>query len=196
MATIEGRYDEIWADVPVDRDLPDWDLRAAFCLSLAERGERVLDLGCGDGPMLPVLADAGCTVAGADPSRVALERAAGRGSFTLYPLGADGRVPCPDASFDGIWASEVVGQAEDADAVLAEAARLLRPGGWIGLTTPASAWPVRLGLAGRDSTTRRHFSRRSLAGAMRRAGFERIALEAGGGLPGLRHLILANGRRA
>jgi SAM-dependent methyltransferase len=196
MATIESRYDEIWAAVPVDRDLPDWGLRAAFCLSLAERGDRVLDLGCGDGPMLPVLADAGCIVEGADPSRIALERAAGRGDFALHPMGADGSVPCPDASFDGVWASEVVGQAQDADAVLREAARLLRPGGWIGLTTPASAWPARLGLAGRDTTTRRRFSRRSLATALRRAGFMGITLELGGGMPGLRHLILAQARRA
>lgn len=199
MVTIESDYDEIWAAVPVDRELPDWELRARFCRSLARPGERVLDLGCGDGPMLPVLAEAGAEPAGADPSRVAIARAARRGDFDLRTVAADGRLPYADASFEGVWASEVIGQAEDAELLLSEAARVLRKGGWLGLTTPDHGRLQRLlraGSTGSDSTTRRRYTRAELADQLVRHGFESVRTRTAGGAPGLRRLILARARRA
>jgi SAM-dependent methyltransferase len=191
---MQSQYDEIWASVPLDRRLPDWRLRTRFCLSLARSGERVLDLGCGDGPMLPVLAAAGCIVAGADPSGVALERAARRGPFDLQVIGSDGRIPFADSSFDGVWASEVLGQAEEPGSLLEEAARILRPGGWLGVTTPDSGGVGRLRKQ-RDSTTHRRYTRGSLGRELHRAGFRSLRVRARGGVPGARRLILARGRR-
>jgi ubiquinone/menaquinone biosynthesis C-methylase UbiE len=198
MGTIEIDYDEIWTAVPRDREPPHWGIRSAFCRSLVEPGERVLDLGCGDGAMLPVIAAAGGEPSGADPSRVALERAADTGDFGLRPVEADGTLPWEDDSFDGVWASEVVGQAADAGRVLREAFRVLRAGGWIGLTTPDHGGARRLvpaGGQGRDATTVRRFRQGALARELRECGFERVRVRPAGGRPGWRDLLLASGHR-
>jgi SAM-dependent methyltransferase len=92
-------------------------------------GTRVLDVGCGSGELLALLADAGARVAGADV-------AAGMVALTRRAVpAADVRVasaealPWPDDAFDVVTAVNVLHVADDPEAALAEAARVVAPGG-------------------------------------------------------------------
>ncbi len=95
---------------------------------------RLLDVGCGAGAVLTVMASHGWTVEGSDLSEVAVARlrAAGQevhhGSLEQLSLGA-GR-------FDVILMSELIEHLPDPRPTLAAAHRLLRPGGALFLTTP------------------------------------------------------------
>jgi SAM-dependent methyltransferase len=91
-------------------------------------GTRVLDVGCGPGWYVEALRRAGATVAGLDGDRDALSGAARRPAGLV--LGDAGRLPFPDASFDGVFCSNLLEHAADTDAVLGELVRVLRPGGW------------------------------------------------------------------
>jgi tocopherol O-methyltransferase len=99
-------------------------------------GDRVLDAGCGvGGSAVWLAARYGAEVVGITPvaSQVARARVYAR------RRGVDGLVtfeqqdyldtPYADASFDVVWAQESVAHTEHKDAFLAEAFRLLRPGG-------------------------------------------------------------------
>jgi malonyl-CoA O-methyltransferase len=88
---------------------------------------RALDVGTGTGRYLPLLASAGARlVVGLDMSLPML----GRKAYGLPRVCADAcRLPFPDASFDLICSSLMVGDLEDLGAWLAEATRVLAPGG-------------------------------------------------------------------
>ena len=94
-------------------------------------GRRVLDAGCGHGPLMEALAARGATVAGFDASPAMVDLARQR----LGP-GPDLRVadlarplPYPDAAFDDVVCSLVLHYLEDWSGPLAELRRVLRPGG-------------------------------------------------------------------
>ncbi|MFV0526921.1 MAG: class I SAM-dependent methyltransferase [Acidimicrobiales bacterium] len=95
---------------------------------------RLLDLGCGAGPLSALLADAGRTTVAGDLStdmlRFARTRLAGSGHWPHPLLQADTqRLPFPDAAFDGVVALGVISYVPDRGAALAEIHRILRPGG-------------------------------------------------------------------
>jgi len=93
-----------------------------------EHGSRALDIGSGGGFLAATLSDAGYEVVGIDPEASAVRDAALHvaGSFALA-LGE--RLPFADCTFDAVVCSEVLEHVEDPDAVIAEASRVLRPGG-------------------------------------------------------------------
>ncbi len=89
-------------------------------------GERILDLGCGDGPIARGLMDIGCDVVGVDASEdmVASARA----------LGVDARIGDGerldfDGEFDAVFSNAALHWMTDAEAVIAGAFRALKPGG-------------------------------------------------------------------
>jgi SAM-dependent methyltransferase len=90
-------------------------------------GQRVLDLGCRYGALTRAYAD-GNDVVGIDVDREALAEAAKLGIETRW---ADVEQPLelPDRSFDVVAAGELLEHLRDPAAVVAEAARVLRPGG-------------------------------------------------------------------
>ncbi|WP_221358176.1 class I SAM-dependent methyltransferase [Streptomyces beigongshangae] len=102
---------------------------AAAVLGLVPAGAAtLLDVACGTGIVTRRFAAAGLGVTGADAACGMLRRAAGRlpGRVVL----ADGRrLPFPDASFDAVTAIWLLHLLDDAERVVAEAARVLRPGG-------------------------------------------------------------------
>ena len=90
-------------------------------------GKRVLDLGCRSGALTRAYAD-GTEVVGVDVDRGALEEAAKLGIETIW-ADVDEALPFDGASFDIVVAGELLEHVRFPEHVVAEAARLLRPGG-------------------------------------------------------------------
>ena len=118
-------------------------------------GQRVLDVGCGDGAFACTLARRGADVVGVDPDpemiKVARHRAeevAGRAAFAE---GHVERLPFPDDSFDVVVAVTVLCFVGDARAAISEMVRVLRPNGRLVLGDLGrwSAWAAVRVIAGR-----------------------------------------------
>lgn len=97
------------------------------------RGRRLLEIGCGIGTDLARFAAGGAEVTGIDLSQTAIDLA--RRNFEHLGLTGDLRVadgealPFPDASFDVVYGHGVLQYAAAPDRIIAEAHRVLRPGG-------------------------------------------------------------------
>ncbi len=129
--------------------------------------QRVLDVGCGAGGTSRWLLDQGHDACGVDSSPASLEHAADLvPASLLYRADADS-VPFPDGSFDGVLLLDVLEHVDDA-AALAEARRVVRPGGWVLVSVPAfpSLWSFR----DVDAGHLRRYSRRGLEDVVRRSG--------------------------
>ncbi|GAA1687955.1 class I SAM-dependent methyltransferase [Nonomuraea maheshkhaliensis] len=94
-------------------------------------GRRILDAGCGAGPLFAELRDRGAVVTGVDASAGMLELARKRLGADADLLVADlaGPLPFPDEAFDDVVASLVLHYLEDWAPTLAELRRVLKPGG-------------------------------------------------------------------
>ena len=94
-------------------------------------GRRILDAGCGSGPLHAALRDRGALVTGIDSSAKMLELARKRlgddADLHLADLGSP--LPFPDEAFDDVVASLVLHYLEDWTAPLVELRRVLKPGG-------------------------------------------------------------------
>ena len=96
------------------------------------RGQaRVLDIGCGGGFLSNHLAREGFDVTGLDASQASLDVAIRHDTSgkVSYLLGDALALPFPDASFDAVCAMDFLEHVEDPARVVAEAARVLKPGG-------------------------------------------------------------------
>lgn len=89
-------------------------------------GERILDLGCGDGALTAQIAATGATVVGVDASADLLQAAKAQG---LDVRQMDGQALCFEAEFDGLLTNAALHWMPDAEAVVAGMARALKPGG-------------------------------------------------------------------
>jgi SAM-dependent methyltransferase len=90
-------------------------------------GERILDLGCGDGQLTERIAAAGAQVTGIDASPQMVAGARGRGIDATE--GAAESLPFADASFDAVFSNAVLHWVRGQDEMMAEVHRVLRPGG-------------------------------------------------------------------
>ena len=89
-------------------------------------GERILDLGCGDGVLTRKLADLGCSIVGVDSSGPQIEAARALG---LDARVIDGRDLDFDAEFDAVFSNAALHWMKDAERVIDRVHRALRPGG-------------------------------------------------------------------
>ena len=89
-------------------------------------GERILDLGCGDGVLTADLVARGCVVVGVDASAEQVEAARRRG---LDARVMSGERLAFDAEFDAVFSNAALHWMHEADAVIAGVRRALRPGG-------------------------------------------------------------------
>jgi trans-aconitate methyltransferase len=91
-----------------------------------KHGERILDLGCGDGALTKKLVDLGCEVVAVDSSAPQVEAS--------RKLGLDARVMSAEAlpfheEFDAVFSNAVLHWIKSADLTIAGVYRSLRPGG-------------------------------------------------------------------
>jgi ubiquinone/menaquinone biosynthesis C-methylase UbiE len=94
-------------------------------------GRRILDAGCGAGPLSAALRDRGAAVTGIDASAAMLELARRRLGDAAHLCLADlaDPLPFPDDAFDDVVASLVLHYLRDWGPTLAELRRVTRPGG-------------------------------------------------------------------
>jgi SAM-dependent methyltransferase len=94
-------------------------------------GLRVLDAGCGSGPLTAALQARGATVTGFDVSAAMVDLARRRlgEDADLHVADLGEPLPFADASFDLVVASLVLHYLQDWSGPLAELRRVLRPGG-------------------------------------------------------------------
>jgi arsenite methyltransferase len=106
---------------------------------LLARGDRVLDVGCGTGRLAEWMsALVGDAVVGIDPLPERINLARARAPALRFEVGrAEDLSAFPDGSFDVVCASAVFHWVADKPRALSEFARVLRPGGRLGVTTLA-----------------------------------------------------------
>jgi trans-aconitate methyltransferase len=103
------------------------DLAAPVVELLAPQpGERILDLGCGDGALTRQLIDRGCDVVGVDSSAAQVEAARALG-VNAHVMAAES-LPFVNA-FDAVFSNAVLHWITQADPMIAAVYRSLRPGG-------------------------------------------------------------------
>lgn len=116
--------------------------RARLIPPASRDGAVLVDLGCGGGLLAPHIADKGYRHVGVDLIMSGLEQAAAHG---VAPVRADvRRLPFADGTADVVSAGELLEHVPDWPAVVAEACRILRPGGWLVLDTLADTAVSRL----------------------------------------------------
>jgi len=142
-------------------------------------GARVLDVGCGRGVALAALADRGFEAHGVEIGPDALRGVDPRARVRIAPtLAAAGH---PAELFDMVLIWHVLEHLRQPDAALAEARRLLRPGGRLVVAVPnLSSWQARwAGPAWFHLDPPRHlhhFPLAALRGLVERSGFEIVAV--------------------
>ena len=182
--------------------LPDRARRLTFLLDEVSAGDRVLDLGSGDGTFTAELARAGARVVGVEVAEAALKRARAAHpelDFRLAPV--DGPLPLEDCEFDLIWASEVIEHVADTARWLSEVRRVLSPGGRLLLTTPnhPRAAVLLYGLERYCDPLSDHlhlYTHRSLEAVLHEFGFEPVKVRHAAGPPLLRRMLLARAVRS
>jgi 2-polyprenyl-3-methyl-5-hydroxy-6-metoxy-1,4-benzoquinol methylase len=178
--------DAVWRAVPEGAEPERFAVRRAFLLDHVASGERVLDLGCGDGAFAAELLKAGCAVTMADVAGEALRRARARApGAEAVALDEGAALPFAEDAFDVVWAGEVLEHVADVVGLLAEVRRVLRWGGRLLVTTP---WHGRVVVAtdahfDPRADHLRFFSARTLRAVLADAGFVSVQVtRAGRGL--------------
>lgn len=180
---------------------PEAELRREFAAWLElPAGAALLDVGCGPGHLARELARRGARVTGVDRGwrllRIARRLAAREGLAIDFRRAAAERLPFPGGAFDFVVATTVVYFVRRPEAVLAEMARVARPGGTVATLDPAEAMTAaavadyarRRGLGRRDARklvlwaraaalSNRRFPEADLRRLLAGAGLERILLE-------------------
>jgi 2-polyprenyl-3-methyl-5-hydroxy-6-metoxy-1,4-benzoquinol methylase len=166
--------DAVWSAVPEGAEPERFAPRRAFLLTHVAAGQRVLDLGCGDGAFAAELLEAGCVVTMADVAGNAMQRARARApGAEAVQLVEGALLPFAEDAFDVVWAGEVLEHVADVVGLLAEVRRVLRWGGMLLATTP---WHGRLVVASDAhfdprADHLRFFSARTLRAVLADAGF-------------------------
>ena len=192
--------DAVWEAVPADAEPERFEQRLAFLRSHVTAGDRLLDLGCGDGSFAASLLGLAGEVVGADVSGVALERAGRRAPAAALVLLRDGEhLPFAAGAFDVVWAGETLEHVADVTGLLAEVRRVLAPGGTLLVTTPnlARLRVAAEAIAGRPLEDRldprgdhlRFFTARTLRAALSGSGFTDVEVRVVDGLPLLRRAL-------
>ena len=138
-----AQYDDLadtWWDPRGGFAMLHWiaEARARLVPDAAREGSLLLDLACGGGLLAPHVAGKGHRHVGLDLSPTALPQARDHG---VQPVRGDVlRLPFADEVADVVVAGEVLEHVAEPTVLVAEACRVLRPGGTLVLDTIAATW--------------------------------------------------------
>jgi 2-polyprenyl-3-methyl-5-hydroxy-6-metoxy-1,4-benzoquinol methylase len=200
-------HEGLWQGVPEGLEPSDFAVRRRFLLEHVNAGDRVLDVGCGEGRFTAELARAGTHAIGIDVAEEPLRRARARHpELDVRLVADDGSWELADAGFDVVWAGETIEHVRDTAAWLSEIRRVLRSGGSLLASTPAHEplTLMRVALSRRAFAERfdplgdhlRFYNHETLTRLIGEFGFERITVRGAGGSPGARRLLLAHAIRS
>src|SRR5665213_651482 len=155
-------------------------------------GKDVLEVACGAGVGLGMIAHVARKVVGGDIDEINCEMARetykGRQEIEVMRLDAE-HIPLPSQSFDLIVLFEALYYLNSADAFFLEAKRLLRTGGTLLISSVNCRW----GRFNRSPFSTRYYSAPELAEAMTRHGF---SVSIRGGFPETENPIIGMFRKA
>jgi len=126
-------FDQYWQN---KNQISPENQRVKKAIQVLSGGQRLLDIGCGDGNLGASLTGRYAEVFGVDIAAKAVELARAKGvnaiqlNLNEYPL------PYPDLFFDSVTLLSVLQYFYDIESVLAECHRVLRPEGEILLSSP------------------------------------------------------------
>lgn len=134
-AGLPERYDSMGALLSFGQD-PRW--RRALVAAIDPRpGQRILDVATGTGLVAFALAGRGCEVVGLDQSEamlaVARRRGQGARARVTFVQGEAERLPFGDGEFDALTFTYLLRYVDDREATMRELARVVKPGGRIGM---------------------------------------------------------------
>ncbi|MBI3741443.1 MAG: class I SAM-dependent methyltransferase [Chloroflexi bacterium] len=162
----------------------DWRIEARELVRLARvtQGDAILEIGCGGGGLLRMLAARGARAVGVDTLDVALElartRSKGESPTRLYYDGPsylariadDKPLPFANETFDAILAQHVIEHIAEINAAVREWTRVLKRGGRVALATPNARYPDPAHFA--DANHAHIFELNELTALLIDAGFE------------------------
>lgn len=200
-------HEALWEGAPAGAQPPEFVLRRGFLLESVAAGDRVLDVGCGEGWFASELLRAEVRVVGIDVAEEPLRRARERDpALEVRLVDADGPWPFEDVSFDVVWAGETIEHVADTAGWLSEVRRVLRPGGRLLLSTPAHGRlrVLRLALSRRAFEAHfdpcadhlRFYTGAGLTRLLNRFGFQEVSVRAAAGPLAARRLLLARAVRS
>lgn len=176
-------FQALWGEIPgAPPEL--FELRWRFLVSQLARGERVVDVGCGEGWFAGRLAEGGWSAVGVEVAEEPLRRARERFPGVEFVLAGETSLPFEAGSFDVAWLGEVLEHVRDGIGLLNDLGRVLVPGGRLVISTPDHRWRRRLwlGLSARAFEAHfepradhlRFFTRRTLGALLEACGYEVI----------------------
>lgn len=172
-------------------------------------GTRVLDVGCGNGAACAEFIKRGCKVVGVDPSEQGIDwarRSFPQGRFEL--LGADRDIlnRLDEEPFDVVISTEVVEHLYAPREWASGCFVALKPGGRFICTTPYHGYwkNLLISLLGKwdshadplwDGGHIKLWSRRTLSGLLKEAGFRNVQFRGAGRMPGLWMTMIAKAEK-
>lgn len=134
---MEDKYNKIWEKKSsLDRPIVEKGSRIDIALKLLESGDKLLDIGCGDGTLGYYAKTKYKEVYGVDISEKALDIAKNRGVITFkVDLNKD-RLPFPDDYFDAVTCLDVLEHVIDPRILIKEIRRVLKRRGILIISTP------------------------------------------------------------
>ncbi|PIN98824.1 MAG: hypothetical protein COT90_02485 [Candidatus Diapherotrites archaeon CG10_big_fil_rev_8_21_14_0_10_31_34] len=128
---------ERYADLPVDLHFNE-RLRKIFVMINKEKRGKLLDLGCIKGEFSLELEKKGWNVFGADISSALIETK--KKGIKSIKFDFEKPFPFKNNSFDVVFAGEIIEHIFDTDFFVSELNRILKPNGFLVISTPNTAW--------------------------------------------------------
>jgi len=184
----EKHYAEVWGRKSITDYVPGSNLRVEAAANILHPGQRLLDVGCGDGILGMLVRNRFEEIYGVDISDKAIEVAQRRG-IKAYKVNLNVEaLPFEDNYFDSITCLATLQLIYDINTMLREFNRVLKPDGELVLTVPnmRAYWRIfklvvlgyfprtSLDPEGYDGGTLHYFCYRNLKDLLEKSGFKVI----------------------
>lgn len=145
----------------------------------AEKGNKILDVACGNGCMTLKLAEKGCQIYGIDISIDAIQQANNLAEITRttceFQVADAQQLPYPSNIFDKVVSSSSLEHITNDALALNEVLRVLKPGGIAVITTDSLTFPISKEYIERHKEVAyvvKYYTEQSLIDIFERAGFK------------------------